>query len=74
MTNQPAMYDVCNCNHEAVLHVERLGKCCFLIPIGQKYYRGPMNPGTVTEGCGCNKFRFNRQKTANPKPTMRGDY
>jgi hypothetical protein len=65
----PALYDVCQCNHEAMLHVTRTKKCFFKIPVGQRFYRGNLPPETFTELCGCKKFKFSQQNTSNPKPT-----
>jgi len=73
MANQPAMYDVCKCNHESMLHNDRSGSCFFDVPIGHKLFRGMIPRDTKTEKCGCKKFKFDSQKTANPKPTVQGD-
>ena len=69
----PAMYDVCDCNHEAMLHVNKTGRCFFNVPVGQQSYRGGMKFGTKTEPCKCKKFKFNQKLTADPKPTVQGD-
>lgn len=67
MKKQYCMYDVCVCNHESMLHKKDV--CFASIPVGRKFYRGNLPPKTLTEACGCKKFKFSQQNTANPKPT-----
>lgn len=69
----PSMYDVCDCNHEAMSHTSRVKACFFNIPKGRKFFRGGFPPDWETEKCGCKSFKFNANNTANPKPSIQGD-
>lgn len=69
----PAMYDVCQCKHESMSHVKRVGRCFTKVPAGQQGFRGGFPLDWETEKCKCKKFKFSQVNTANPKPSIQGD-
>ena len=69
----PALYDVCQCNHEAMCHTGRTKACFINVPVGRQLFRGGFPADWETERCKCRKFNFSQVNTANPKPTIQGD-
>lgn len=64
------LYDVCLCNHEFLQH-DKI--CSARIPVGFRGYRGYISQDVLAQSCGCKKFLFNKENTANPKPTEDSD-
>ena len=69
----PPLYDVCQCNHESMSHVQGTKKCFTNVPVGKQSFRGGCPNTWATEKCECKKFKFSKENTADPKPSILGE-
>ena len=58
--NHISMYDVCDCNHESMLHLKGTNHCFAKTPVGKESYRGWVSPEMPSKTCSCKKFKYSR--------------